>query len=213
MSTPCPRPLVLSLSLCLALAACGGGGGGGGGETAGGGGGGGAVGGTGGGSASTAVVPPPAGALVAGVEPCNMPDFPAQALAAVNAVRARGASCRGTAYAPVASLAWDNRLAQAASTQAADMAGHDHVEHVDSAGRALGTRVTATGYRWNSVSENLAAGPNTLDGVVQGWLGSPSGHCEALVSASVTQMGLACFRRPGTRYTTYWALVMARPAN
>lgn len=209
MSTRFTRPAVLSLSLCLALAACGGGGGAG----SGGGGGSGPVSGTGGGSSPTAVVPPPAGELVGGVEPCNIPDFPAQALAAVNAVRARGALCRGTAYGPVGALSWDKRLAQAASTQAADMAGHDHVEHIDSAGRALGPRVTATGYRWNSVSENLAGGRNTLDGAVQGWLGSPSGHCEALVSDSLAQMGLACFRRPGTRYTTYWALVMARPAS
>lgn len=206
----------LSVSLCLALTACGGGGGGGGGGGEGGGSvgsSGGAGGQAGGGTGATAVVPPPAGALAAGVEPCNIPDFPAQALAAVNAVRARGAVCRGTSYGPVAPLGWDNRLAQAASSQAADMASHDRMEHVDSAGRGLGTRVTATGYRWNSVAENLAGGPGTLDGAIQGWLGSQAGHCEALVSSSVTQMGLACFRRPGTRYTNYWALVMARPAN
>src|SRR5690606_33236480 len=92
----------LSVSLCLALTACGGGGGGGGGEGGGSagssGGAGGAGGQAGGGTGATAVVPRPTGALAAGVEPCNIPAFPAQALAAVNAVRARGAVCRGTSY-------------------------------------------------------------------------------------------------------------------
>ena len=184
------------LVFVAALAACGGGGGGG----------------TDGGSASI-VVPSPSAATVAGVEPCNIPDLAAQALAAVNAVRAGERSCRGTRYPAVAALSWDNRLAQAASTHAADMAGYDHVEHVDRTGRTLGTRITGAGYNWSSVAENLAAGRATLDGAIEGWLSSSSGHCENLMRASVTQMGLSCQRRAGTRYTTYWALELARPAN
>jgi uncharacterized protein YkwD len=198
-----------SLMFAVALGACGGGGGGGGGAGSASGDGGG----SGGGTVAPPVAPSPGGSTVAGVEPCGIPDLPAQALAAVNAVRATARSCRGTVYPAVAPLAWDNRLAQAAATHAADMAGHDHVEHVDSAGRDLGTRVTAAGYRWSSVAENLAAGQASLDAAIDGWLNSPSGHCENLMRASVTQMGLSCQRRSGTRYTRYWVLDMARPAK
>src|SRR5690606_26045277 len=96
-----PRTLpVVFFGACLALSACGGGGGGGGGSEG------------GAGGSATAVVPPPATASGAGVEPCGTPDLPAQALAAINAVRASARACRGAPYPAVAALGWDNRLAQ-----------------------------------------------------------------------------------------------------
>ncbi len=191
----------LLLAATLSLSACGGGGGGGG-----------AGGGGGGGGSDTPQIPDPAADRVgAGAEPCGGPDLAAQALAAVNAARARAQVCRGSNHPAVPALGWDNRLALAAATQAADMATHDHVRHTDSRGQTLGPRVTATGYAWSAVSENLAAGPGTVDGAVQGWLGSSLGHCEGLMSNGVTQMGLACYRRAGSTYGSYWALVMARP--
>lgn len=60
------------------------------------------------------------------------------------------------------------------------------------------------------MAENIAAGPTSLTGALDGWMNS-TGHCQNLMRASVTEFGLACMRREGADQTPYWMMVLARP--
>jgi uncharacterized protein YkwD len=72
-------------------------------------------------------------------------------------------------------------------------------------------RVSATGYAWSSVGENIAAGYSGVDSVMAGWMAS-DGHCANLMNPDYTEVGLVCV--PGTTataYNTYWTMDLARP--
>jgi uncharacterized protein YkwD len=143
---------------------------------------------------------------------CGLPDFAASALASVNQRRAAGASCgsRGS-FAPAAALAWSDLLTQAADAHSRDMQANNFFSHTGSNGSSLGQRVDATGYAWSGLGENIAAGPGTVDAVVQGWMAS-DGHCANLMNANLTDFGLACVSGGNTNtYRSYWTMDLGRP--
>lgn len=191
--------------LCLAttLAACGGGGGGGGEDVA------------------AAPASPPTGAAPApGPTPgpaapvpgtratCDLPDFQATVMAAVNAWRARGATCGTQAYAAAANLAWDDSLAQAALVHSEDMVAGNFFSHTGSDGSNAGQRAAAAGYAWRTWGENIAAGQVGVDAVVAAWMASP-GHCANVMNAGFADVGLACVHGgSGNTYRTYWTMVL-----
>jgi uncharacterized protein YkwD len=181
----------LSLSL---LAACGGGGGSddaapaGGGTSA-----------PGGGSSTGADVT------------CGLANFDADALRLINQHRAAGASCgsRGS-FAPASALSAQGQLTSAAYGHSRDMADNNYFSHTSLDGRTPGTRVSAAGYSWSIVGENIAAGYGGVQAVVDGWMAS-DGHCANLMNPGHTQYGLACARNDASTYGLYWTLNLARP--
>jgi uncharacterized protein YkwD len=148
----------------------------------------------------------------------------AKADAVLNSVRARVADCSGSATmvastAPGAGLAherpklrWNPLLAQAAARHAGAMARTRLFDHVGPDGTTVRERVSATGYRWQLIGENLAAGHADLDEAVTGWMESSS-HCAALLDARYTEFGLARIESdsPNDAYGVYWTLVLGRP--
>lgn len=142
---------------------------------------------------------------------CGLPDFQAEAMRLLNARRAAGASCgaRGR-FAAAPALRWNSPLTAAAYRHSSDMARRDFFSHTGSDGSTLGSRVTAAGYAWSGVAENIAAGQRSVRSVVDGWMASP-GHCANIMSATYRDVGLACVRNAGSRYGTYWTLDLARP--
>lgn len=142
---------------------------------------------------------------------CGLPDFQAEAIQRINAHRVAGATCgsRGS-FPAVAPLAWHSALADAAYGHSRDMADHNYFSHTSQDGRTLGTRVTAAGYTWSSVGENIAAGYGSVQAVVDGWMAS-EGHCVNMMSVSFVHAGLACARNTSSTYGTYWTLDFARP--
>jgi len=142
---------------------------------------------------------------------CGLANFQADALRIVNAKRAQGASC-GTHgnFAPAAALAWNTALANAAYGHSRDMADHNFFSHTGSNGSSFDARISAAGYDWHAVAENIAAGPSSVQAVVDGWMAS-DGHCANLMSASYRDMGLACARNPASSYGIYWTLDLASP--
>jgi len=153
-----------------------------------------------------------AAAPAASFPTCNLADFRAGLLARVNQARARGTTCGSEgAFAPVAAVAWNDALTQAASGHAADMAAHNYFSHTSQDGRTLSQRVDETGYRWSVLGENIAAGQRTVNSVVDAWLASP-GHCANIMRPEFTEMGVACVPGPaGNDFGTYWAMELARP--
>ena len=152
------------------------------------------------------------GATAAGEDiTCGLADFQAEALRLINQRRAAGASCgaRGE-FAPTTALAWDTRLAQAAYGHARDMAEHENFSHTGSDGSTLGQRVSAAGYAWSAVGENIAAGTGSVSATIDGWMAS-DGHCANLMSPGYRHVGLACAAKSGSRYGRYWTLDLAAP--
>lgn len=134
----------------------------------------------------------------------------AHALELVNEVRARGTRCGAQQFAAAPPLTFSSTLAGVAFGHAADMAEHDYFEHVDPSGQSPADRVRAVGYREKLVGENIAYGPQSVDEVVKGWLGSP-GHCANIMDPRFEQMGFAYSTGHGSRHGLYWVQVFAEP--
>lgn len=96
----------------------------------------------------------------------------------------------------------------AARGHSTDMARLDYLSHTGRDGRSVAQRVLAQGYPWSVVGENLAAGPQTVDEVVDGWLASP-GHCVNLMKRDFAEVAVACVQREGTTWGRYWTMVLA----
>lgn len=132
-------------------------------------------------------------------------------LDAVNSARARGWTCGDRYYRPAHALAWNRALGDAALGHSADMARQRYFSHQGKDGREVGARAEQAGYRWRRVGENIAAGQETPEQVVQGWLDSP-GHCANIMSPDFTEMG-AGYAVNAARDTAraYWTQVFATP--
>jgi len=109
-------------------------------------------------------------------------------------------------------LRWSEPLARAAARHVGSMARTRVFAHRGADGTTVRERVDATGYRWQAVAENLAAGQSELHQAVADWLASVS-HCQALTDQRFTEFGIARTRaeHPHDAYGTYWALVLGRP--
>jgi uncharacterized protein YkwD len=157
--------------------------------------------------------PSPAPAPTATAEStCGLSDFVVRAMARINQWRATGATCgsRG-AFAPATALVWNDLLTQAADGHSRDMVANNFFDHVGSDGSTLGSRVTATGYAWRSLGENIAAGQITIEQVVDGWIAS-EGHCANLLNPAFAEVGLACVSgTTSTTYRTYWTMDLGQP--
>ena len=132
-------------------------------------------------------------------------------LAAVNVARASARTCGERAFAPAAPVAWNGLLADAALTHSADMAAQRYFKHKGKDGREVADRASAAGYRYRRVGENIAAGYESPDEVVAGWLDSP-GHCANIMHPDYTEMGAAYAYNPEREsLRVYWTQVFATP--
>lgn len=143
---------------------------------------------------------------------CTAPDFSAAALARINQIRAAGADCRTFGvFAPTTALGWSPLLTQAATAHSQDMAAANFFAHVGTGGSTLATRVTATGYPWQNLGENIGAGYADVDTVISIWMAS-DGHCANLMNPIFNAVGVACAAgNANTSYSNYWTMDLARP--
>jgi uncharacterized protein YkwD len=132
-------------------------------------------------------------------------------LAAVNRARATARRCGEQAFAPAPPLAWNGALARAAGAHSDEMAAHYYFSHQGRDGHAVPERALQAGYRWRAVGENIAAGQESTEAVVDGWLSSP-GHCANIMSARFADMGAAYAISTGHgRPRVYWTQVFGAP--
>ncbi len=125
----------------------------------------------------------------------------------INAARAVARSCGTTAYSAAPALRWTEKLLAAAAGHAEDMASQQYFSHTSLDGRTHGQRVTAAGYAWRAVGENIAAGQRDVDQVFDAWLQS-AGHCANIMQPHFTEVAVACVAgsdRP------YWVMTLAVP--
>jgi uncharacterized protein YkwD/stress response protein SCP2 len=122
----------------------------------------------------------------------------AEVIRLTNAERARAG--RGA-------LTFDARLAAAAQAHSEHMVAAGFFAHDSPDGRSVSDRVTAAGYRYARVAENIAAGQTSPAEVVAGWMDSP-GHRKNILDPDVTQIGVG--RANGGSYGVYWTQVFGR---
>jgi len=82
------------------------------------------------------------------------------------------------------------------------------VSHTGSDGSDPSQRLDRVGYLWIWVGENIAAGQETADEVVPGWLRSPD-HLANILSANAVSAGVAMARNPASEHVTFWVMVYA----
>ena len=123
-------------------------------------------------------------------------DEESQVLAHVNAIRAR----RG-----LPALSYNPSLHKAARDHSVEQKRHNYMGHgsPDPRRRTLAQRMKLAGYSGRAFGEVVAKGFRSTQGVVQGWMNSPS-HREILLDRELTE---AAFSRVGT----YWTGNFGRP--
>ena len=126
----------------------------------------------------------------------------------VNEARSAKRKCGKTTYKKVKPLVWSDSLGQAAVAHSTDMASGNYFSHYSRNGASPFTRIKATGYRYSSAGENIAAGYDTPAQVVKAWLKSP-GHCKNIMKKSYTQLGVGYAE--GGKYGTYWTQDFGKP--
>ena len=99
----------------------------------------------------------------------------------------------------------DESLIRIAQAQADAMAGANHLSH-EIAG-SLDHRLDAAHHRKGYAVENVSAGYATADAAIGGWQRSAA-HNANLLYGPMRHMGIAAADAPGTRFKTFWALVM-----
>jgi uncharacterized protein YkwD len=129
----------------------------------------------------------------------------------VNTARTQGRRCGSRRFPAVAALVLDDALTRAAAAHSSDMARHDAFDHAGSDGSTPAQRVERAGYGDHKlVGENIAAGAMTPAEVMQGWLASP-GHCENIMDARFTQIGIAFAENAKSRSGVFWTQDFAAP--
>jgi uncharacterized protein YkwD len=131
-------------------------------------------------------------------------------LALVNQARAAPRRCGDRSFAAAPALAWDTTLEKVAAQHATDMALNDYFSHTARDGSTPAQRVTRAGYPWRMTGENIAAGQLSPEAAVAGWIKSP-GHCENLMNAGYTEMGVAAAVNPASKMGLYWAQEFGTP--
>lgn len=103
----------------------------------------------------------------------------------------------------------DPVLTKVAEQQAKAMAAADRLSH-DIGGRGLTTRLKVAGFTGLRAAENVGAGYHTLAEAFSGWRDSPS-HNKNMLLPGATKLGIAAVRAPRSKYSVYWAMVIAVP--
>lgn len=142
-----------------------------------------------------------------------MDDGDKQMLTLVNNVRAAGQTCGSDDLPAQPLLAWDCMLDQSSLTHSTSMANNDFHEHISPIdGSDPGDRIRAAGYTPQAWGENIAAGYDDEESVMDGWLTSP-GHCTNLMSSAFTEMGAADAANATSTFGRYWTQNFGRPQN
>jgi len=104
----------------------------------------------------------------------------------------------------------DRRLTQIAGDHALRMAAANELAHVLPGQGSFRQRIEGGGYQASLAAENVGAGYGSLGDAIARWQASPS-HDTNLLRPGLTEIGIAVANAPGTRYGTWWSLVLAAP--
>jgi hypothetical protein len=121
-------------------------------------------------------------------------DFESDVIDLVNAERqARG----------IRPLSYDPDLAAAARGHSQDMATQNYVGHDSLDGTTFDDRLMAEGYICGTCGENIAAGYQSPQDVVNAWMSS-SGHRDNILNEGFCDIGVGYAFNNSSAYTHYW---------
>ena len=132
-------------------------------------------------------------------QPAPVPPIDCELLDAINDVRVLN---------QLPPLVMDIRLYLAAKKHGLDMGERNYFSHVSPTGSTPAERVSNEGYKWRSVAENIAAGYQTVEDVVNGWINS-DGHFRNIKCTQCTRTGIAKVVVPNSQWTNYYVQVFA----
>jgi uncharacterized protein YkwD len=101
----------------------------------------------------------------------------------------------------------DTTLTRIAAVHAQRMAAADKMAHVLPGEGSFQQRLKAGGFTAAMAAENVAAGQDSLADVLEAWRKSP-GHNANLLLPNISKIGIALAIAEGSKYRTYWALVL-----
>ncbi len=111
-------------------------------------------------------------------------------------------------------LTEDPLLSEAAQTHSENMASDDFFSHTGADGSLPWDRIEKTGYQWSAAGENIAAGYQTPEAVVEAWMNSP-GHRANILNENFAEAGVGYELFPNdtgnVNYFHYWTLNFATP--
>ncbi|KAE8899505.1 hypothetical protein PF005_g3775 [Phytophthora fragariae] len=120
--------------------------------------------------------------------------FQSLLLAAVNKERA----ARG-----LSSLCMSSKLQSSAQKHSNDMAAKNYMSHTGSDGSSMSQRITATGFQWTDIAENVAAGQKDVAAVMKSWMNS-AGHKQNILSKTYKMFGCGYAYSSKSTYKHYW---------
>ena len=106
-------------------------------------------------------------------------------------------------------LSSESRLDAAAQKHSELQAAQNNMSHQLPGEAGMADRVTAEGYRWRGVAENVAAGYPNAASVMDGWMNSP-GHKANILNCGYTEIGVGLAK--SSSGTLYWTQNFATPA-
>jgi uncharacterized protein YkwD len=87
------------------------------------------------------------------------------------------------------------QLSASAEAHSQDMALNDRLSHNGSDGSTMASRITATGYKYSQIAENVAAGQSTPEEVVAGWTSSAA-HRANVLNCELRDVGIGFYDQP-----------------
>jgi uncharacterized protein YkwD len=150
-----------------------------------------------------------------------------QLLTAINAFRSTNTTCtKGsivTTYTPgtLTAYQWNAKLETAALSHANFLEQHNTDitvgdPHNGAGDSSLGTRVSAAGFVWQVVGENIGAGQLTIPDLIEAFRTSTNGHCNNLMDNQYTQVGVALVTDADAfgikKYNNYWVFDFGKPS-
>ncbi|NDJ54762.1 MAG: CAP domain-containing protein, partial [Chloroflexi bacterium] len=100
-------------------------------------------------------------------------------------------------------------LDEAALVHSVDMWERDFFDHLNPDGDGPDARISATGYTWSRVGENIAAGYPTAEAVFISWMES-EGHRENIMNPAFREMGVGLIEAADSAYGSYWTQTFGR---
>jgi uncharacterized protein YkwD len=113
------------------------------------------------------------------------------------------------AKAGCSALSSESNLVEAAQKHTDLQADQNTMSHQLPGEASMGDRVTAAGYKWRGLGENVAAGYTSAASVMDGWMNSP-GHKANILNCGFEEIGVGIAK--SSSGTQYWTQVFATPA-
>lgn len=141
--------------------------------------------------ASCATTPTPQSSVSGGVA-----DVSYEAMGLVNSFRAQNG---------LGPVSVNSAVVEAARYQAVAMASRDVLSHAVAGD--FTTRMNNAGFTYALATENVGAADRSVADSINAWIRSPY-HRENMLMKEAKYMGMIRASAPGSRYRTYWALIL-----